>query len=512
MNQLEKRKFQTFFSIPMVLTLMLFAFYLRIKPAILRPIIFDEAFTVTNLIKNSNILDLIKADPSVPPLNYLLIKFLSNFSTKALWLRLPSIIFSLIGLFLSYKLANKFSYRVALLTLLILSFSTFQINYAWQAYVYAQLFFLGMLAIYHFFILLTDKKAKKQNSRALIIYVSSTLAFFTHYGFIWTIVAFVIIASYKLFKNKFNFKKIDKTDKRIIISTIAICLSIFAYTPIFLKIFNEAITNISWFKEINIYSFGKSINNLLGFYDVFSFNTFLVSKLNNILFSVISIFFVIYLLQFKNQKINFLIIVSMCNLLLPIFFSILMRSSIHADRAIIVASSTLSILLSILVKKLLNGKNYYFFLIFFSIFFLTFTSKINRTEYYVFQQEDLSKYFVDWFRENPENLREEKKFLIYYDKFSSLDTIQLSNTNYFVFDYYWRGYDGKPPLYEYKKINKIEEIDQENFYLLSFKEPDKTICLNNKITRIDLNDQNKKPSFFSFYDSLEVYLYECNAQ
>lgn len=494
---------------------MLAALYLRLKPAILRPIIFDEAFTITHLIKFDSITAMIEADPSVPPLHYLLIKLLSNYSTKALWLRLPSIVFSLMGLYISYKLAKKFSDDVAFLTLLMLSFSSFLINYTWQAYVYSQLFFLGTLAIYTFFILLTDEKIKRQNFLVLIVYISSVLAFFTHYGFIWTIAGFVLISLYKLFKSKLNFKKINRTDKKIILVTALICLSIVAYAPIFLKIFNRAMHNIIWFKTLNIFSLGESLSNLFGFYDAFSFNTFLISNLNKIIFTILFIFLLLCLIKLKNQKINYLIIISLSNLMLPMLLSVLMKQSIHADRAIIIVSTTLSILFSIFIKKLFNDKYYYYFLIIFSIFFIFFTNKINRTNYYIFQQDDLSKYFVDWFRKHPEHLMKENNFLINYNQFDSLDTMKFSNLNYLnyvVFNYYWKGFDGNPPLYEYRQINSIEDISNKRFYLLSMSDPDEKICMNNILTKINQNGQKQTHNIFSFYDSLKIYLYECNSE
>jgi asparagine N-glycosylation enzyme membrane subunit Stt3 len=52
----------------------------------------------------------------------------------------------------------------------MLSFSTLQLLFAWQAYVYGQLFFLGMMSVYLFFELLTNKATKHENLKLYYLF------------------------------------------------------------------------------------------------------------------------------------------------------------------------------------------------------------------------------------------------------------------------------------------------------------------------------------------------------
>jgi uncharacterized membrane protein len=106
-NRLAKQKYLIYFLL--IVITFLSGFYLRLRPALLRPVIFDEAFTITYLAEFDHLEQIIFADASVPPLHYLLIKLMSQISTDILWLRMPSVIFSMLGLYLAYQLGRKFS-------------------------------------------------------------------------------------------------------------------------------------------------------------------------------------------------------------------------------------------------------------------------------------------------------------------------------------------------------------------------------------------------------------------
>jgi len=262
-----------------VATVFLIGFYFRLRPALVRPIIFDEAFTITYLIKFDKLQEMIFADASVPPLHYLLMKLMSYVSTNILWLRSPSIVFSMLGIWLSYKFARKFSKKVALLVTIMLSFSTLHTLFSWQAYVYSQLFFLGTATVYLFFHLLTDRNIKNENLKAFLLFISGVLAFLTHYGFIWSIAGLALILFHKIILAKFNYKKIKSQHQKLILAGSGTFLFLIGYSPIIIYNFNKALENIGWFDQIDIYTLGQSFGKLLGFYDQFSWNIFLTSNI-----------------------------------------------------------------------------------------------------------------------------------------------------------------------------------------------------------------------------------------
>jgi len=513
---MKKINIKKIFYYSIIVIIFLIAFYLRLKTAIIRPIIFDEAFTITYLIKFNNILDIIHADPSVPPLHYLLIKLMSKISTVALWLRFPSLIFSMFGLLMAYKLSIKISNaRTALLVLIMLSFSIFQLVYAWQAYVYSQLFFLGMLAFYFFFNLSFNTNVKYPILQAFMVFFCSTLAFFTHYGFIWTIIAFFLILFKKIINVNFDFQKINKNSQKLILAIFGVFICLLFYTPIFVENFERAANNISWFKNINFYSIGESIGNQFGFYDSFEWNSILTSNLSKSFFIFILLIIILYLYKLKDEKLNVLISVSIINLLFPIFFSLVLGQSIHADRAIIITSFTVTALFAVFVNKILNEKLYYLFVTLFSIFFVFSMQKINRNFYYINQEQDASKYYVDWLKQNKNSIDEKKAILIYHKNRIFQKNQYIKRLDYFVLNYYWEGYDGKPPLYNCSKIEDIEEINETNFYVFPISEVESNeinaLC-NNSTSLVISKPKKEHVNFLSidYEDSLNIVFYECN--
>lgn len=500
----------------LIIVFFLMAFYLRLKAAIIRPVIFDEAYTITYLAQFKSVEKIIFADPSVPPLHYLLIKLMSRVSTGILWLRAPSVIFSMLGLWIAYGFAKRFSKKVALLVIIMLSFSNFHIMFSWQAYVYSQLFFLGIANLYLFFHLLNDKNIKNENLKVFLVFVSAIMAFLTHYGFIWNIAGLALVLFHKIILAKFDYKRINLQHKKLILAGFGVFLFLLSYSPIIIYNFNRALKNIAWFDPINIYTIGLSFQRLLGFYDWFGWNIFLNSTLGKILPSIFLPFILVYLIRLKDKNINFLIVVSLANLLLPIILSLIIGENIHATRAIIIASFTFTTLLAISAEKIFKKKLFYIFLIIFSIFYLNFFKITNRSYIQVSQEFDLIKQYVRWFRKHPKYVKEKKPIFIYNKNhhFPSKDQF----VNYFVLNYYWFGYNNEEALGKYTKIKNLEEIQQKNFYLLLVSELETeeeldAFCPNKKNIRVSrFSNIFQQKSDFYYHDSLDVFIYECNPQ
>jgi hypothetical protein len=316
-----------------------------------------------------------------------------------------------------------------------------------------------------------------------------------------------------MIRSQFKFKAIPSKNKKLIIANLVILLGLLAYVPIFSKNFNQALININWFKKINFYTIGQSINTMLGFYDHFDQNNLLATNWIKILSTIIFSLIIIYLAKLREQKINYLIIISITNLLLPILCSLLItHQSIQADRTIIVASFTITMLFAICVEHLLQKKLFYcLFVLLLVISEYFFVQNYNRTQTKVFASGDTTKYYVDWFRTH-QNFLTKKISLLLVDH----EMVALHNNNeshkYMILDYYWQGYDGKAPLRDYDKVIIETDGSQEQnngFYLLDTSgnnnlKIDQKLCPDQKKIPISKWSKNDKNSF-------NLYLYECNS-
>ena len=140
---------------------------------------------------------------------------------------------------------------------------------------------------------------------------------------------------------------------------------------------------------------------------------------------------------------------------------------------------------------------------------------INRTKYLISQEQDISKYYVDWLRKNIDYINKDYPIFIYNSLRPFAYSEDIANLNYYIFDYYWKGYDQKPPLYEYKKIYLEREIYENRFYLLLMNNIDDEIsdkiCLNKKTIPLRIYDEEVSKLFdMRFQDSLDLHIYECN--
>jgi len=154
------------------------------------------------------------------------------------------------------------------------------------------------------------------------------------------------------------------------------------------------------------------------------------------------------------------------------------------------------------------------FLVIFVIFYLYFFTITNRNPHAISQEFDLIKQYTNWFYKHPNRLSNDVNILVY----SKNHPMQKSSSwiNYFVLDYYWKGYDDRKPLPNYKKIKTDEDLKQKHFYLLTVSEFENEeekdiICPNSNTLQISRFEKRaQQTSDLYYYDSLDVYIYECN--
>lgn len=128
----------------------------------------------------------------VPPLYYLLMWCWTRlFGDGEFWLRLPSLLASVISIPLIYLLARRFfNPRAGLWAAFLLSISPYSITYAQEAKMYSLVWMLGLLSFLYF-----DRLVRERDRSATIPYlVFTAMALYTLYvGFFFLVVQGVIV-------------------------------------------------------------------------------------------------------------------------------------------------------------------------------------------------------------------------------------------------------------------------------------------------------------------------------
>jgi hypothetical protein len=124
-------------------------FVLRLYPLFVIPFQEDELYTYNFVTKSySYIQHLVAPLDDRPPLFYIFIKLLSQFSLSREYLRLPEVLlstFSLVFLYISFRRIDRLG---AIILLFLSSFSLFQIHLSWQLRDYAVQIFVTSLLVY----------------------------------------------------------------------------------------------------------------------------------------------------------------------------------------------------------------------------------------------------------------------------------------------------------------------------------------------------------------------------
>ena len=135
-----------------------------------------------------------------PPLHFIFLKlWVSVFGDSALAVRLPSVLFSCIGLVYLYKISQKvFPALPSFIVCLLFSLSPFNLLYSTTARAYELLLCLGILSFYYYLSLL---EKPKKNTFVLFTVVGS-LMLYTHFTAVFWLAIFFIHYSLLHIKNK----------------------------------------------------------------------------------------------------------------------------------------------------------------------------------------------------------------------------------------------------------------------------------------------------------------------
>jgi uncharacterized membrane protein len=162
------------------------AAFLRLYQLPAESIWYDEAFSV-DLAKQTLLDNIGNLENNHPPLYQIILYFwIRVFGCGEFVVRLPSVVFSCISIYLIYKVAAElFNKNTGLVSAFLFGISTFQIHYAQEARSYALLCMLSLASFYFFNRLLASGKTKH-----FVYYgVSALLLLYTHYFGIFVLIA-----------------------------------------------------------------------------------------------------------------------------------------------------------------------------------------------------------------------------------------------------------------------------------------------------------------------------------
>lgn len=332
--------------------IILVGFVLRVIPALNNGFWFDEVVTFFRSRELPVRGWILGYDPTHPFLYYIFIKWWSSFNTSVLFLRIPSVTFSLLSILLVFKISELLNINktYGLIASFIFAFSSFQIDHAWQARMYSLLLLFILFSIY--FLSLFIIKGKKPIYEFLFL-LANVFGFFVDYGFLWYLVALdFTFLSFFIFSRRtalrFPFKGL-----------IFSHLLIFLYAPIFIKGFLPALENVSW---IPLPSLEVFLGNILYFFGLDErLGTLAFFQIILLVVSLgIFIYFLIASLKRREVYSFFYLLIFNC-FFLPIVISFnlsyLLPSSIFLPRNLIVASLLPPFVLASVISFWLENKS-----------------------------------------------------------------------------------------------------------------------------------------------------------
>lgn len=340
---MKLKKKQYFF-----LLIFLVGFILRFISAVKNDFWVDEAtgFFISTRFSLGDIV-LGRADPPHNFLYYLLLRLISRINTSVLFLRMPSLVLSLMNMVLVYKIAEKLKINkyFALTCLALFAVSPYQIEYAWWARMYAMVLFFSLASIY-FLIKLYFSKRKIWG---VLFIAANFLGYCTDYSFIWYLLVLNIILFSCILKNWSNIKYLLVSDLLILLCS-----------PILINNFSQILdSKIFWIEKPNLNILKATILWFLGIKDPWDKN------INNIWILPIAlvVIFNIMIVKFDKKKIvpSFILLFS---LFFPVTISYIvshvMRSSIFLWRNFISISVAPIFLVALIISFFIERRKLFF--------------------------------------------------------------------------------------------------------------------------------------------------------
>ena len=259
---------------------------------------YDEIFTTIRI--NHSLFDTIRllGHSEFPPLHYIILNLWTHVLGHDEWaLRFPSAIFSSLTILVVYKLGKElFNKEVGLISVLLLTFSPFALNYAQYAKMYALFWFLAAGSFLFFFRFLKDQK-----SGSYRLYISaSILCCYTMYtGFLLLLTQSVIF----LFLGEKTRRQKWFTGQLIVLAFCAPWIIFFLCSRhhfFILDSSSAAFDYVAFFERSFLFMTGSCPDNLMGVT-----GSYWGGELNCFLYVFLILFLLIKAFSYNKRKIGF---------------------------------------------------------------------------------------------------------------------------------------------------------------------------------------------------------------
>ncbi|MDI6785770.1 MAG: glycosyltransferase family 39 protein [bacterium] len=244
-------------------------------------------------------------DSNHPPIYYMLLYFWTYLGVHEYIARSLSVIIGIITIIIVYQYVSKiFNKNTGLIAALLISLSTFHIQYCQELREYILLILFSLLGIFNFISYLQNNKSKY----LAYFCIFSILGFWTHYFYIFTF-AYLNIIFLFLFK-RYNLKLKNWFLAQVIIFLAIIPIVILVLKTFFIPVAKGIIppAGIEWLKPPNIYSIKDILISDLSSTNLLLYNENinpLFRKLAKLLFLVLFFLGVFSRNTKTNQKLNY---------------------------------------------------------------------------------------------------------------------------------------------------------------------------------------------------------------
>lgn len=207
------------------------------------PLWMDEGYTLQTITWEINgtadastVLHRITTKESAPPLYYMMLYYWTRFTnTSAYNLRLPSVLFGILSLFIIYLIGKKiYSCQTGLIAMFLMAFSMSNIMFSQEARQYALFVFLALLSTYFFINFITEKK------NWILYPIATAFLLYTHF-FAFIAISLQVLV-YLLWKEHFKPKYYEIGE--------LIFVPVLLWLLCFPMHYHQIVRNIWWIKLI----------------------------------------------------------------------------------------------------------------------------------------------------------------------------------------------------------------------------------------------------------------------
>ena len=229
-----------------IILILMIAIFFRAKDIMAFEFWIDEAFTgILMRLPVKEFIQIVKYDAHPPLFNVFLRIWSTFFGTGEFFLRLPSLIFGILTILLSYILVKKALGKTSgLICALLISINPFLISYSTEARSYS---FYGFITLLTFYLLI--------NRKVLLFLISSIFLLFTHYMAPLYVIPMLIYFIYQNFDKKSPAKTL-KNCVPIIFVLIVLVITVFMG----LNASKDKI-NTEWVRKVSLNNIARSITS-----------------------------------------------------------------------------------------------------------------------------------------------------------------------------------------------------------------------------------------------------------